>query len=169
MKTKINIFYLFIAFSIIGMAGCMKDERPGPAGRDATVYYSEWFSPSTWSGSTGDWYFDASAPDLTKDIVEGGVVLAYCWLAGDLYSGSTVRPLPAYAVGANWDFLIHSYGTIQFTSDMTAQPSIANKFRFIAIPGTITALKAKSPDGKKLNDLRNMSYTDVCKLYNIPE
>ena len=88
----------------------------GPAGQNATVYYSEWFSPTAWSGGSGDWFFAANAPDLTQDIVENGVVLAYVWLDGDLYNGSSVRPLPAKAVGANWGFLIYKYGSIEFTS-----------------------------------------------------
>lgn len=170
MKTRNSILYLFIASSILSLASCVKEGPQGPTGQDATVYYSEWFSPSSWSGTSGDWYFDASAPDLTKNIVETGVVLTYCWLAGDLYGGTTVRPLPAYAVGANWDFLIHTYGTLQITCDMTSLPSATgNKFRFIAIPGTITALKSMSQSGKRMTDLKSMSYQEVCKLFNIPE
>lgn len=170
MKTKKRIIYLFFALSTLILFGCVKDETQGPAGRDATVYYSEWFSPSTWSGSAGDWYFEANAPDLTQDVVESGVVLAYCWLAGDLYDATTVRPLPAYAVGANWSFLISNYQSIEFTCDMIIKPSAAgNKFRFVAIPGTITALKSRALNGKTITDLKNMPYKDVCKLLNIPE
>ena len=173
MKTKI-ITYILIAFSIIAISGCSK-EIPGPAGQngyngqDATVYYSNWISPSSWQGTSGDWYFDASAPDLTSNIVENGVVLGYVWLAGDLYSATTVRPMPAYAVGANWSFLIHQYGVIQFTSDMVTQPLTTNNFRFIAIPGTLITLKSSLINGKSLTELKKMSYKDVCKLYNIPE
>jgi hypothetical protein len=172
MKAKNSIVYLLIGLSTLAWTGCAKEGSQGPAGRDgqdATVYYSEWFTPSAWSGTTGDWYFDASAPDLTKSIVENGVVLAYVWLAGDLYNSITVRPLPAYAVGANWSFLISQYGSIEFTCDMNVQPGTKNNFRFIAIPGTITALKSASINDKSLSDLKKMSYKEVCKLYNIPE
>jgi hypothetical protein len=137
---------------------------------NATVYYSEWFSATEWLGTSGDWYFDANAPDLTEDIVENGLVLAYVWLADDLYEGTSVRPLPAYAVGANWSFLISEYKIIEFTSDMTSKPlTTGNKFRFIAIPGTIPALKSASLKNKSEQELRSMSYTDVCKLFNIHE
>jgi len=169
---KQSTLYLIIAFSAVLFSGCKDEEQgppgpEGPAGQDATVFYSEWFSPSDWSGTSGDWYFSASAPDLNQDIVEGGVILAYAWLADDLYVGA-VRPLPAYAVGANWDFLIPDYGSIEFTSDMTERPlTSGNKFRFIAIPGTIPALKSASV--KSEQELRNMSYKEVCKLYNIPD
>lgn len=176
MKTKFKTIFLLAAVSAIMLTGCQKEGTPGPAGpagpagQNATVYYSEWFAPSAWSGGAGDWYFTATAPDLTQDIVEGGVVLAYAWLAGDVYEGSAVRPLPAYAVGANWSFLISQYGSIEFTCDMFAPPLTAgNKFRFIAIPGTVPALKSGNPASMKEQELRRMSYKEVCKLYNIPE
>jgi hypothetical protein len=175
MKSKI-IIYLFIAFSIHVFTGCKNEGVQGPAGQDgvdgqnATVYYSEWFSPTAWLGASGDWYFDANAPDLTEDIVENGVILAYIWLADDLYEGTSVRPLPAYAVGANWSFLIHQYGSIEFTSDMNSIPLTSdNKFRFIAIPGTIVALKSASLNNKSGEELRNLSYKEVSKIFNIPE
>lgn len=176
MKTKSVNILMGIALSMLIFSGCQKEGKQGPAGLnglDATVYYSEWFSPTAWQGTSGDWYFDASAPDLTADIVESGVVLGYVWLDGDVYSSSSVRPLPAYAVGANWSFLISNYKTIEFTSDMSAQPlTSTNKFRFIAIPGTIPALKSASmttPGTRSAQELKSMSYKDVCKLYNIPE
>lgn len=173
MKKKVNIAYLIVAAIALIVSGCQKDGTQGPAGldgQDATVFYSEWFTPSAWLGTSGDWYFDASAPDLTQDMVENGIILAYVWLAGDLYDASSVRPLPAYAVGANWSFLVHQYGSIEFTSDMTLKPGTTdNRFRFIAVPGTIPALKSASLKGKSIQDLKNMSYNEVCKLLNIPE
>lgn len=169
MKTKIT--YLIIVFVGMLFNACKEDAVPGPPGRDglnATVYYSEWFSPGTWAGTSGDWYFDASAPDLTEDIVEGGVILAYAWLDGDIVKDA-VRPLPAYVAGANWEFLIPEYGTIEFICDMDTKPATsANKFRFIAIPGTIPALKSASIKDQNLQ-LKNMSYQEVCRLLNIPE
>ena len=170
MKTKINSIYLPVAFSMLLFIGCSKDSIEGPPGQDATVYYSEWFTPTTWSGESGDWYFDANAPDLTEDIVENGVVMAYVWLAGDIYDANTVRPLPAFAVGANWSFLIYKYGSIQFTCDMTSQPpTTGNKFRFIAIPGTILTLKSALLKNKSEQELRSMPYKEVCQLFNIPQ
>ncbi len=176
MNTRIGNFFLLIAVSVFIFAGCTKEgpqgpQGPqGPAGEDAAVYYSEWFSPAEWSGASGDWYFAASAPDLTKNIVENGVVLAYAWLAGDVYGGTAMRPLPANAIGANWSFLIHEYGSIEFTCDMLTPPATSgNKFRFIAIPGTIPALKSGTAGHPSAQELRNMTYHEVCKLYNIPE
>ena len=166
---------LIFALMAMVFSGC-EEEGPrgpmgpsGPAGQNAEVYYSEWFSPEEWLGGSGDWYFEATAPDLTEDIVEGGVILAYASLADDIYELG-VRPLPAYAVGANWDFVIPEYGLIVFNCDMVDEPlTSGNLFRFIAIPGTIPALKSTSTKGKSIEELKKMSYQEVCRLYNIPE
>jgi len=170
MKTRNSTIYLIIAFAIILFSGCKGDRGlDGLDGQNAEVYYSEWFSPTSWSGTSGDWYFDAAAPDLTKNIVESGVILAYVALVDDLYPAA-VRPLPAFAVNANWDFLIPDYKSIEFTSTMSAMPlPSGNQFRFIAIPGTIPALKSASLKYKTVQELRNMPYKEVCKLFNIPE
>lgn len=165
---KNRTIFLMLALTALIFSGCNEEGPEGPPGQDGLdteVYYSEWFSPSSWSGESGDWYFTASAPDLTQNIVEGGVILAYVSLADDIYPAA-VRPLPAYAVGANWDFLIPDYELIEFTSDMIEQPlTSGNSFRFIAIPGNIPALKSASFK----NDLKNMSYQEVCKRFGIPE
>ena len=169
MKTKINIYYLLLAFSILVFAGCKEKEEDEDDGVDTKVYYSEWITPSAWLGESGDWYFSVDAPELTADIVEKGVILAYAALDGDIYDAA-VRPLPAYAVGANWDFLIPDYEIIEFTSDMDSQPvTNGNNFRFIVIPGNAEILKSASIEKMNEITLRNMAYKDVCKLFSIPE
>ena len=171
MKTKISTLFLLLLFAVIAFSRCSKEGPQGPAGIDGqntTVYYSEWFSPTSWSGTAGDWHFSASAPDLTQNVVENGVVLAYVWLDGDEYSSTTVRPLPAFALGANWSFLIHQYGSIEFTTDMSSQPFNANdKFRFIAIPGTSKALKAATIKYNTKSKLLNMPYSDACEFFDL--
>lgn len=169
---KNRTIFLMLALTTLVFISCSEDGPAGPPGQDGLdglnteVYYSEWFSPDSWSGESGNWYFNAAAPDLTEDIVEGGVILAYVSLINDIYEGAAVRPLPAYAVGANWDFLIPDYEIIEFTCDMEQQPlTDGNLFRFIAIPGNIPALKSASYK----NELKNMSYQEVCKRFGIPE
>ena len=169
MKTISKTIFL-IAFVILGFTSCKDQGEPGTPGLDATVYYSQWITPSDWLGTSGDWYFDVNAPDLKADIVESGVILAYVSLDGDVYESNAVRPLPAYAVGANWDFLIPEYEVIEFTSDMISKPvTTGNNFRFIAIPGNVETIKSASEKNKSEQELRSMTYKDVCKLYNIPE
>jgi len=173
MKTRFFTSLLAAIMVVSLLSGCSKQgpQGPeGPAGQDAKVYYSEWFSPTAWSGNSGDWYFVATAPDLTEDIVERGIVLAYAWLDGDLYNSTTVRPLPANAVGANWSFLVHEYGSIEFTSNMFSRPvTSGNKFRFVAIPGNIPALKSAIPGQLSEQELKSLSYREICKMFNIPE
>jgi len=154
----------------------------GPAGYDgrdgldgnANVTASKWFTPTTWAGQTGDWYFDVSSSAITKDIVETGAVLAYVSLPGDLYNDFTVRPLPAYALNSNWDFLLPndnntSYGKIEFTSDMTNMPGTNGyNFRFIIIEAGYL-LKSTKLKSTKMSDLKTMPYKDVCKLLGIQE
>ncbi len=170
MKRKFQFISLFCVLSVFVLTGCAKDGAPGPAGQDATVYYSEWFPTTEWFGQSGDWYFTADAPDLTQDIVEGGVILAYVSLADDLYGGNAVRPLPAFAVGANWSFLIPDYGAIEFTCDMINTPgTTGNLFRFIAIPGTVSALKSSPAAQYSEKELREMPYKNLCQLLGIKE
>ncbi|MBK7028475.1 MAG: hypothetical protein IPH45_04375 [Bacteroidales bacterium] len=100
--------------------------------------------------------------------MEAGVILAYTSLPGDLYP-SAVRPLPAYAIGANWDFLIPDYGEIEFTSDALDRPGTTDYyFRFVIIPSN-NSLKSTAAKEAFANELRQMSYLEVCKKYNIPE
>jgi len=174
MKAKISIF-LFAAFSILFISGCKNEGMQGPAGQDgnANVTASPWYPPTAWKGSAGDWYFDIKNSAISQDIVESGVILAYVSLPGDLYNDYTVRPLPAYAIGANWDFLIpndgKTYGSIEFTSDMVNTPGIAGyNFRFILISSSYI-LKSASLTSTGLSDLKKMTYKEVCKLFNIAE
>lgn len=169
MKAKIHFISLIAALSILAFSGCKKETVQGPPGQNANVYYSEWFTPSAWFGTSGDWYFSVTAPDLKANVVDDGIVLAYVWLADDIYANA-VRPLPAYAVGANWEYLIPDYESIEFTCDMVEQPrTTGNRFRFVAIPGTEPALKSLTFKDKSEQELRSMSYKDVCRLLNIPE
>jgi hypothetical protein len=171
MKTSRNSFILILALSIpIFFSSCSKE---GPAGRDgkdgnANVIYSQWYTPTAWNGQTGDWYFDVTNSEISQDVVEAGVVLAYVSLPGDIYA-SAVRPLPAYAIGANWDFLIPDYGQIEFTSDALTRPGTAGYyFRFVIIPSNIS-LKSSNSATPNADELRKMSYIEVCKKYGIPE
>ncbi len=174
MKTKFSI-YFFLAFLTLVFSGCSQEGPQGPAGLDgnANVTASPWYSPTAWDGTSGDWYFDITNSAISQDIVESGAILAYVSLPGDLYNDYTVRPLPAYAIGANWDFLLpndgQSYGTIEFTSDMADMPGTSGyNFRFILIPSNYS-LKSASLNTPGLSDLKKMPYKDVCKLFNIPE
>jgi hypothetical protein len=174
MKNK-----LFAALAMIVSAflwtSCGKDGADGHNGMDgnANVIASAWFTPSVWDGGSGDWYFDIADGAITADIVENGAILAYVSLSGDLYDGFAIRPLPAYAVGCNWDYLLpndgQSYGMIEFTTDMIDYPAtVGYNFRYILIPSSVM-LKSSKLKSTSVADLKNMPYKDVCKLLGIQE
>jgi hypothetical protein len=178
MKIRITISFLLISISSILWTGCVKEGPVGPQGPSGTngtngfdgnanVIASPWYTPS-WTGQTGDWYFDVANAAISQDIVEGGVILAYMSVPGDIYANA-VRPLPAYALGANWDFLIPDYGAIEFTCDSNLIPgSDKYYFRFILIPAS-TPLKSGKLKSGEINDLKNKSYQEVCKILGIQE
>lgn len=170
MKTKFQLLAIFIAASALFLTGCGKEGPPGKDGVDgnANVIASQWYTPSVWAGQTGDWYFDISSTAITQDIVENGVILAYCSLPGDIYSAA-VRPMPCFAIGADWDFLIPDYGQIEFTSDALNKPGTTGYyFRFVLIPAS-HFLKSSSGAAVTANELRKMPYSEICKKYGIKE
>lgn len=170
MKTNLYLFIFLAVAASTTWSGCGKE---GPAGKDgidgnANVIASQWYKPATWAGKTGDWYFDISCNEITEDIVESGVILAYCSLPGDIYD-APVRPMPCYAIGANWDFLIPDYGQIEFTSDALYVPGTSDYyFRFILIPAS-NFLKTSSGTNVTADELRKMTYHEVCTKYGIKE
>jgi hypothetical protein len=171
MKTNLIIPGFLLVASMLVFTSCGKE---GPAGKDgvdglnADVFYSVWYTPTIWNGQTGDWYFDVSNSAINQDIVEGGVILAYVSLPGDIYPAA-VRSLPAYALGCNWDYLVPDYGKIEFLCDAINEPGTANHFfRFILIPGNIP-VKSSGHVKYSREELKKMSYLEVCKAYGIPE
>jgi len=94
-------------------------------------------------------------------VVENSVVLAYLWLAGDEYNSNTIRQLPAYSLGENWSFLVHQYGSKEFTCDLCTQPfNTGDKIRLIAIPRSSVALKSAKQIYKTDSALKNMPYQE---------
>ncbi len=172
MKTITGISTLLVISTLLFWTGCVKE---GPAGRDGTngidgnanVKSSPWYHLADWNGQTSDWYFQVSNSNINQDIVENGVILAYASLPGDIYSAA-VRPLPCWAIGANWDFLIPDYGLIEFTSDALTKPGTNGySFRFILVPAS--HFFKSTANNSSAEQLRKMSYIEVCKKYNIPE
>lgn len=170
MKTKFQLLAIFAVATALFLTGCGKEGPPGKDGVDgnANVIASDWYSPTVWAGQTGDWYFGISSTAISQDIVESGVILAYCSLPGDIYDAA-VRPMPCWAIGANWDFLIPDYGQIEFTSDALNMPGTEGYyFRFVLIPA-INLLKSSASKEAAVAELRKMSYHEVCTKYGIKE
>lgn len=133
----------------------------------ANVRYSSWFEAGSWTSDGPDYaYFDESAPSVTQDIIDQGVVKAFAQLGGD---NSRTRPLPATTINVNeiiWNFHIEEVGTLRFTAETidgsSPNPLDSNKFRYVIIPGG-ESLQAKA---KSLPiDLNN--YEQVKKYFGI--
>ena len=177
MRKSRTISFLLILLSGLFLVNCEGPVGPpgrdgydgydGNDGKDADVIYSDWYTPLTWMGQSGDWYFQVASASITESIVESGVILAYVSLPGDVYEDpAPVRPLPAYAIGANWAFMIPDYGLIEFTSDALNVPGTSGYyFRFILIPSYNPALKSTLDK----EALKTMPYKEVCKKFGIPE
>jgi hypothetical protein len=187
MKLKIIISYLLLSLTILIWTSCTGpmgpagyDGRDGLNGRDgvdgnANVTTSPWFTSPGWKWDDNDkvWFFDKMNSAITKDIVENGIVLAYINVKGDVINDNTVRPLPAYAIQANWDFLFPNdgntgYGTIEFTTTLTSDPGNADYFRYVLIPSGYI-LKSARLKSTKVEDLRKMPYSKICELLNIKD
>lgn len=191
MKTLFS--FVLLSLMIIGWTGCRGPMGPagydGLDGRDgqngqngqngldgnANVTTSPWFTSPGWTWDNNDkvWYFDKENSAISKDIVENGVVLAYINVKGDVINDYTVRPLPAFAVNANWDFLLpndgnNGYGAIEFTSTLTDNPGNQDYFRYVLISSNYI-LKSARLKSTKMEDLRKMPYSEVCKLLNIKD
>jgi hypothetical protein len=171
MKIKSIAILLGIALTSFIWTGCVK-EGPigpeGPAGLDAEVTTSPWYTPTawTWDNNNSEWFFDVSNAAITSDIVEHGVILAYVSLPNDVYPNA-VRAMPAYALGCNWDYLIPDYGQIEFSTDAVAKPGTTGyQFRFVLIPSNFI-LKSTKLKSTRISDLKTMPYEDVCNLLGI--
>ena len=156
MKNVTKILCLFVM--ILAMA-CTKEGPQGPAGANgnANVQYSDWITSSTWTGSSGSYVFDVTDTKITQPILDQGVVLAFAKLVAD---GANIRPLPTTISSVSWTFIV-TLGAIHFTSSLSTTPASTNQFRYIIIP-TTTHLRLKKP-------LNQMTYDEVCELYNIPK
>ena len=157
-----------------------------PTTPSTTVFYSDWESPAevinnggghtgSGSGQTGNTnpgkpttvqYFTINAPAITQDILDKGVVLTFCRLEND--NGNT-RSLPTTTMINNfisiWDFTL-KVGKIQFmqtTGNPYGIPPISkyNKCRYVIIPPTKHVRLSKP--------LKDMSYDEICTMYNLPK
>ena len=165
MKIKSIAILLVIASSTILWTGCRKEVTQGP-----DVISSIWYTPATnawtYDNTAKEWYYDVSDGEITQDVVENGVVLAYMSSTAD-HPANSVRPLPSYAMGCDWNFLIHSYGSIEFTSNALTDPgTIEVSFRFILVPASVY-LKSAKLKSTRIADLKTMPYQEVCQLLGI--
>jgi hypothetical protein len=157
---------IFFALSIsIVLTACTETDNLEP---EADIYASPWYTPTSWEGEAYDWYFGVTNAAISEEVVEEGIILAYMSIPDDLYEGA-VRPLPAWAVGANWEYIIPGYGEIEFLCDKETVPGTTEHyFRFVLIPpGKIISTKKSTALTRE--QLMQMPYKEVCDLLGIEE
>ncbi|HNE50768.1 MAG: hypothetical protein U0T31_10630 [Chitinophagales bacterium] len=152
-----------------------------------SVYYSDWLTPDAsstgpllpggggGSGQTGNTgpgkpamvqYFHVIAAGVTQEVLDKGVVLAFCKLEND---NNLTRSLPTTTMINNfisiWDFVLEK-GKVHFMQT-TGNPmgvlpiSNKNKFRYVIISATKHVRLSKP--------LKEMSYDEVCEMFGIPK
>jgi hypothetical protein len=162
MNTTIKNFakVLLVAITIFSMtiiSSCSKDGvdgKEGPAGT-ANVYYSPWTQRTFTLGIGGIWFSDYTAPQITQEVFDNGVVLCF-WKATD-----RISQLP-FNIGTSkisFDYLVNG---IKHQADFNAGAGNF-RLRYIIIPGGTPIT------GKMAIDYKKMSYQEVCKHLNIPE
>jgi hypothetical protein len=161
---------------VLLITSCKKGDT-GPQGADgnANVIYSNWYTPATYQKDTifGIWGFHhtQSAPLITQSILDSGAVLVFGKMSGynpAVWPANRVGQLPIminYMQGGLQVDTWQAYASpgnlkIRFTNDHNIYTTIANQhqFRYIIVP-------ANTFSGR----VRQMSYEEVCSVYNIPE
>jgi hypothetical protein len=145
------------ATGAIGAAGATGAKGDKGDTGTANVSYSDWIN-ITFTGSSGNFTATVTAPKITQDILDKGVVLMFIKIGGVVYSvpyayatstGTLVGTiLPALTVGK-----ITLYGSYNYS----------NPFRYVIVPGGV------SIGGGRKAALESMSYGEIKTLYNIPD
>ena len=158
----------------------------GPAGT-ANVIYSAWTSIGT-SSATPDTsiIFEGTvtrdyvtAPSLSLAVLDNGVILSYIRVSASPTSAEI--PLPwSIAGGLKLGFAPLLNKICYYVSNLTTgsnsgvgSTGIAGSVRYVIIPGAVSGGRMASGQqtyyGHTADELKAMSYHDVCALLNIPE
>lgn len=158
-----------------GDTGAQGNAGPQGVTGTANVVYTAWFTPSVYVKDTvfNVWGFNysQSVAAITQPILDSGVVLTFAKLLGyntAIWPTTQVAQLPinlTYQSGSvmtdTWSAL-STVGKvkIRFVNDHNYWNSISNahQFRVIVIPGGVKSARVKQN-----------SYAEICKAYNIPE
>lgn len=187
MKTRHALWLLLSLMPAI--LGCTGDTGPagpkgpaGPAG-SANVIYSEWISPASWtlglSFGVHERTYTMTAPLLTEDIIGQGVVLVYIKFVGWSPAISQL-PVTIFSSPQTYCFYFRAEpGSIKaiyyYQSSPATDPisiDAANQVRYVLIPGGVLAASAQRAGSTSIRltgSLQSMPYSEVCRLFNIPE
>jgi hypothetical protein len=152
-----------------GQAGAQGPAGPvGPVGAtgSANVLYSTWTKAGTWSTvnvfGVDKSFIDITAPRLTQDILDRGVVLVYVKLATD---NNQVRQLPVTVYAQfteeliDFSLIVNRIRIWSTPIKPPVPPSPNNEFRYVLIPGG---------QAGRLNYER-LSYEEAREMFNLPD
>lgn len=128
----------------------------GAAGATGTanVIYSDW-ATVTFTGSSTTWTGKITAPKITQEILDKGVVKTYFKFGTDVYEGNYTN-LTGGSTTSIYQYL--SLGAINLKSTFNAS---SYPWRYVIIPGG-------TPSGRLAN-IDYSNYAEVKKAYNIPD
>jgi hypothetical protein len=167
----------------------------GPTGT-ANVIYSQWFEPS-WLDDTlsgiHEIYADVKAPSLTQPVLDSGAVIVFGNLFGYFdpnkwpvvqETGAQLPITLTYILSGTtmtdtWSasFALDTI-RISFVNDhniYASLPSNGFKFRYVIIPAGVAGTSANTHNAEGGNvsslkeQLKKMTYENICQLFNIPE
>lgn len=118
----------------------------------ANVQYSDWLSV-TFSGSGTVYTAVVTAPKITQEILDKGVVLSY------YNNGSGVYSLNA-ASGSYTIIQGLTVGKITYTAN---QNFSSVKFRYVIIPGGVGI------GNGRMQELKSKSYAEIKEMFNLPD
>ena len=128
----------------------------GPTGT-ANVIYSPW-SVINITGSSAPYTAEVSAPQITQDILDKGVVLSFFRNVSTLEVFPLPYSFPLSATTTQEGYASYAVGKIRLRSNVTLS-SVG--FRYVIIPGGV-------PSGR-MASLKSMSYEEIKALYNLPD
>lgn len=175
MKKALSVLIIPAAL-LLAVTSCKKGDT-GPQGEPGTanVQFSPWFKPPSYKRDTvfGIWGYNhtQAAPGITKAVLDSGTVLTFGKLLGynaTVWPTGQVAQLPItvnYMQGTLQTDTWQAYASvgslrIRFTNDNNLYTSITtqHEFRYIIIPGGAPGARMAS-----------LSYSELCRKYNIPE
>jgi len=177
MKTiKFLNYATFVLFLGLAISSCEGPEGPaGPAGTDGTdgnanVISSDWFA-ATWTVPSTSAAFTHTAPEITQDVLDTGVIMVYMKTSGHVYA------LPISFMGDSnpkeYNFWADPGSVrIWFTAESSYSPSSSKRFRYVIIPSNNDQSRTTNPKQAVYDELANAGihindYYAVCAYYGI--
>ena len=150
----------------------------------ANVIYSSWlaFQAADWADSTIVNVGSAkrairSAPGVTANVMAQGVILSYMTFTSDPNAAFYGLPFTCTSCPGVWIFnqlpnvgkIVYYHTTGTGTNPGATLPN-SFSFRYVIIPGGVAGGRVMSGPAKGLTveELKQLPYEDVVKMYNIP-